>query len=115
MATDVPLRVLVAYSPGPRDVQEVPLAMPGGADVAQAIQASGLTERFAELDLANIVVGVWGRKVGLHHPLRDRDRVEIYRPLTVDPKVARRARFVKQGSRGTGLFAKKRVGGKPGY
>jgi putative ubiquitin-RnfH superfamily antitoxin RatB of RatAB toxin-antitoxin module len=41
--------------------------------------------------------------------------VEIYRPLTVDPKVARRERFAKQGARATGLFVKKRAGAKAGY
>jgi putative ubiquitin-RnfH superfamily antitoxin RatB of RatAB toxin-antitoxin module len=47
--------------------------------------------------------------------LRDQDRVEVYRPLRVDPKVARRERFVKQGARAAGLFVKRRVGAKPGY
>jgi putative ubiquitin-RnfH superfamily antitoxin RatB of RatAB toxin-antitoxin module len=47
--------------------------------------------------------------------LQDHDRVEICRALTVDPKVARRARFVKQGARTTGLFARKRPGAKAGY
>jgi putative ubiquitin-RnfH superfamily antitoxin RatB of RatAB toxin-antitoxin module len=41
--------------------------------------------------------------------------VEIYRPLRVDPKVARRERFVKQGARTAGLFVKKRPGAKAGY
>lgn len=45
----------------------------------------------------------------------DLDRVELCRPLTVDPKVARRERFRQQGARGTGLFAKRRKGGKAGY
>ncbi len=43
------------------------------------------------------------------------DRLEIYRPLTVDPKVARRERFSRQGARTTGLFARRRAGGKSGY
>jgi putative ubiquitin-RnfH superfamily antitoxin RatB of RatAB toxin-antitoxin module len=38
-------------------------------------------------------VGVWGALRGLDHPLRDRDRVEVYRPLKVDPKEARRLRY----------------------
>ena len=74
-----------------------------------------LLNRFADLDHTGIEVGVWGRRVPLDHPLRDQDRVEVYRPLLVDPKVARRQRFVKQGSRRAGLFVKKRVGAKPGY
>jgi hypothetical protein len=47
--------------------------------------------------------------------LQDLDRVEIYRPLKVDPKVARRTRFVEQGARTAGLFARKRPGAKAGY
>jgi sulfur carrier protein len=47
--------------------------------------------------------------------LRDQDRVEFYRGLRVDPKVARRERFSKQGARASGLFAKRRPGSKPGY
>ena len=46
---------------------------------------------------------------GVGQVLRDQDRIEIYRPLRVDPKVARRERFVKQGSRGAGLFIKLRI------
>ena len=48
-------------------------------------------------------------------PLRAGDRVEIYRDLLVDPKVARRERFRKQGARAAGLFAGKRPGAKQGY
>jgi putative ubiquitin-RnfH superfamily antitoxin RatB of RatAB toxin-antitoxin module len=58
---------------------------------------------------------VWGRKAPLSQLLRDHDRVEVYRPLRVDPKVARRERFVKQGARSAGLFVKKRAGAKAGY
>ena len=47
--------------------------------------------------------------------LHDGDRLELYRPLTVDPKVARRERFARQGARTTGLFARQRPGSKPGY
>ena len=65
--------------------------------------------------LRGIRVGVWGRKQGWDHQLREGDRVEIYRPLLVDPKVARRERFQKQGARTAGLFAKRRPEAKAGY
>jgi putative ubiquitin-RnfH superfamily antitoxin RatB of RatAB toxin-antitoxin module len=58
---------------------------------------------------------VWGRKAPPGQLLRDRDRVEIWRPLRVDPKLARRERFGQQGARTAGLFAKRRPGAKPGY
>jgi len=60
-------------------------------------------------------VGVWGRRGSLDQTLRPDDRVEVYRPLTVDPKQARRARFREQGARSAGLFAKRRPGSKSGY
>ena len=56
-----------------------------------------------------------GKKAGLGQVLSDQDRVEIYRPLRVDPKVARRERFDTQGVKKSGLFAKKRAGAKAGY
>ena len=108
-----PVRVVVAVSPGPREVREMTLSLPQGATVGQALQASGLLPEAA--DLSALDVGVWRRKAVLTQVLRDLDRVEVYRPLLVDPKVARRERFQKQGARTTGLFAKTRTGGKAGY
>jgi putative ubiquitin-RnfH superfamily antitoxin RatB of RatAB toxin-antitoxin module len=60
-------------------------------------------------------IGVWGKPIPAHRVLVEGDRLEVYRPLTVDPKVARRARFVRQGAKTAGLFAKKRPGAKAGY
>lgn len=109
------LRITVAYSPRARLVQEVLLQLASGSTVEQAIRASGLREQNTELQSGPLLCGVWGRKAPLDHVLRDLDRVEIYRPLKVDPKVARRERFVKQGARSAGLFARRRPGSKPGY
>jgi putative ubiquitin-RnfH superfamily antitoxin RatB of RatAB toxin-antitoxin module len=83
--------------------------------VLQALRSSGWLEKFPEIDSTATLVGIWGRLTELRQPLRDQDRVEIYRPLRVDPKVARRERFVSQGARTAGLFAKKRAGAKAGY
>lgn len=66
--------------------------LPAGANLADAIEASGIREAFPELEVAADRVGIWGRKAALNQPLNDGDRVEIYRPLLVDPKEARRAR-----------------------
>jgi uncharacterized protein len=106
------IRVSVLFSPSAREVREWVLDLHGGTTVLQALQASGLAREF---DLRSAPVGVWGRKARLSQPLRDGDRIEVYRPLTVDPKVARRERFRKQGARAAGLFAKQRAGAKPGY
>ena len=109
------LAITVAYAPAPRQVCVVQLAMPTGSTVAQAIEASGLLTRFPEIQAQQGSVGIWGRKISPDHHLRDQDRVEIWRPLKVDPKVARRERFSKQGARAAGLFAQRRSGAKSGY
>lgn len=113
--SDAYLQVTVVYSPEARKVAEVSLAIPAPNRVLDALQRSGLLTQFPEIDRCDIAVGIWGRKTKLDELLRDQDRVEVYRPLRVDPKVARRERFVKQGARGAGLFAKKRQGAKAGY
>ena len=109
------IRVTLVYSPSPRMVQEIALELPVGSTLTQALQSSGIQTMFPDLDLQQVVAGVWGRKAGLEQVLRDQDRVELYRPLKVNPKVARRERFAKQGARTTGLFATRRAGGKAGY
>lgn len=107
--------VVVAYAPAPRQVHELALKVAAGTTLAQALQASGLAALYPELDLAHAPVGVWGRRAARELVLRDQDRVEVYRPLRVDPKVARRERFAKQGPGTAGLFARRRAGAKAGY
>jgi len=109
------LQVTVWFSPGPRVVHERVLVLPQGATVAQALDACGWSGEVAQTEAGVALLGVWGRKAEPTQLLRDQDRVEIYRALTVDPKAARRARFVRQGARATGLFARKRPGAKAGY
>lgn len=106
--------VTVLYSPAPREVHEWELALAPGATVRQALQASGVASLLPDLERSGAVVGIWGRKARLDEVLRHRDRVEIYRPLQVDPKLARRERFRKQGVRAAGLFARKKPGADPG-
>lgn len=106
MAEGERVRVTVLYSPAAREVHEWELALAPGATVLQALQASGLPSLLADTDFSEAAVGVWGRKARLDQVLVDRDRVEIYRPLRVDPKLARRERFKKQGTRTAGLFTR---------
>jgi putative ubiquitin-RnfH superfamily antitoxin RatB of RatAB toxin-antitoxin module len=115
MASDALLRVTVVYSPAARQLHEVQLVLPAGSTVLQALAGTGIAQLFPSLDLSASVLGIWGRKSAPDQVLRDMDRVEIYRPLTVDPKAARRERFIKQGARTAGLFEKKRLGAKAGY
>jgi uncharacterized protein len=113
MASPAEIRAVVLYSPAPREVHEWPVVLAPGATVLQALQACGLQATFPDIDPGVAPVGVWGRKATLQQVLRDGDRVEIYRPLEVDPKLARRERFRKQGVRAAGLFARRKNGSKP--
>lgn len=115
MASEARLQITVVYSPVERAVREVVLQLSAGSTVLQALQTSGLLQLFPALDPSALTLGVWGRRGSLTQVLQHNDRVEIYRPLNVDPKVARRERFAKQGARSAGLFVKKRAGSKAGY
>ncbi len=111
------LRVTVAVCTGPREVREQVIVLAPGSTVRDALRACGLATAAAASGTPSVplAVGVWGRKVDDATVLRDQDRVELYRPLLVDPKVARRERFARQGARTTGLFARQRPGAKAGY
>ena len=89
------IHVEVAYSPAPREVAVKCLTLSAGATVRQAVEASGLFA-LTGLDAAQVRVGIWGRATTWSHVLRDRDRVELYRPLKADPKESRRLRYKKQ-------------------
>lgn len=116
MASDAGLlRVQVVVALQARNCQEVELHLPQGSTLADAVRASRLLETLSDAQVDRLQTGIWGTRLPPEHALRDGDRVELYRPLTVDPKVARRERFERQGARGTGLFAKRRAGAKSGY
>ena len=103
------LCITLTMSLVPGEVRECVLQLPAGTRVADVLVDHGV------MGAADAVYGIWGRVVAPEQALRDGDRLEVYRPLTVDPKVARRERFARQGARTTGLFARQRPGGKQGY
>lgn len=109
------VNILLVYSPAPRQVREWTLVLPAGSTVAQAIESSGIFSVFPDLASGPLAIGIWGRKTTLKQGLQTQDRLEVYRPLRVDPKVARRERFSSQGVKKSGLFAQKRAGAKAGY
>ena len=86
------LNIEVVYCPRPGVTDSVHVQLPVPASIAQALQASGLLQRH-RLDLAQLRVGIWNKVHAADFPLRDGDRVEAYRTLTVDPKEARRLRY----------------------
>ncbi|MFN3235319.1 MAG: RnfH family protein [Gammaproteobacteria bacterium] len=83
--------VEVAYAtPKKQFLRKVTLPEP--VTIEQAIRASGVLEVFSEIDIDKVKVGVFSHQKQLQDRLEQGDRVEIYRPLTIDPKEARRRR-----------------------
>lgn len=117
-APQATITVVVAHAQAAGQVREQALTLPVGATVTQALAACAWPE-FPVQNMAALAasgaLGLWGRKTTPEQVLREGDRVELYRPLRVDPKVARRERFASQGSKRAGLFAQRRTGGKAGY
>ena len=73
------------------DIQEpIKVSVPKGATIRAAIERSRITERYPEIDLALNKVGIYGELRSLGDTVQAGDRVEIYRPLLIDPKEARR-------------------------
>lgn len=91
MAEATSLRLEVVYALQQRQ-EIVQLSMPQGCTVQQAIEASGMLQKHGEIDLKQNKVGIFGKLSRLDTVLRDRDRVEIYRPLIADPKEVRKKR-----------------------
>ncbi|MEJ2107191.1 MAG: RnfH family protein [Acidiferrobacteraceae bacterium] len=92
------MRVEVAYG-GKEETFQQELEVAPDATVEQAIRASGVLARFPEIDLQHCRVGVFSERRELQDRLRPGDRVEIYRPLMIDPKEARRIRARTRGRR----------------
>ena len=85
------LKVEVCYAlPDKQEI--VAVKLPAGATLQQALEASGLLAKYPEIDLKKNKFGIYAKLSKLDSPLRDRDRVEIYRPLIADPKEVRKQR-----------------------
>jgi putative ubiquitin-RnfH superfamily antitoxin RatB of RatAB toxin-antitoxin module len=96
MANPEIIEVALAYAK-PEHQIVLPLKVPLGATLGEAIAISGITKRFPGIDLLKNKTGVFGRLRPLEYILRPGDRVEIYRPLVADPKEVRRARVRGEG------------------
>jgi uncharacterized protein len=83
--------VEVAYAL-PNEQLIIPISMPLEANAEEAIRASGILNKFPEIDLNVNQIGIFGKLSQLDAPLRNLDRVEIYRPLIADPKEVRKQR-----------------------
>jgi uncharacterized protein len=96
------IRVEVIFGPAGEAADVTALSLAPGSTIEEALHASGVLQRHG-LALQGLRVGIWGRAQALATMLRERDRVEVYRPLRVDPKEARRLRY-----RGSDTQSKKR-------
>jgi uncharacterized protein len=93
------VRVELVWSGQPGDVQHRWLEVDEGATMAAALRGCADFMAAQCEPLEQLRIGIWGRVRPLETPLRERDRIEVYRPLTVDPKEARRLRYAKHGER----------------
>jgi putative ubiquitin-RnfH superfamily antitoxin RatB of RatAB toxin-antitoxin module len=87
MSTQIKVEVVYAT---PENQVLLPVILQAGSTVADALRESGLPQQFPRVDFDQLQTGVWGNTVTREHALADGDRVEIYRPLELDPKEARR-------------------------
>lgn len=85
------IRIEVAYATASEQII-LELSLASGSTVGDAIEVSGVLQRFPEISLDVNKVGIFGKLSRLEDPLRDHDRVEIYRPLIADPREVRRQR-----------------------
>ena len=83
------MRVEVVFALADRQELLV-VELPAGATVGAAIARSGLARQFPEFDLDSLQAGIWGKPLPRSHVVKEGDRVEIYRPLEMDPREARR-------------------------
>lgn len=88
----------VAYALPEKQVL-IALDVEQGTTVEQAVKLSGVLEKFSEIDLTKNKLGIFGKVTKADQVLRDKDRVEIYRPLIADPKESRRKRAEKKESK----------------
>lgn len=109
------MNITLLFAPKPRVVVELKCSVAEGCTAKEAVGLTDWAKRYPEINGPLVLMSVWGRKVDGEAVLREGDRLEFCRTLRVDPKVARRERFVGQGARGTGLFAQRRPGSKAGY
>ena len=104
-------RVELVWSPQAGDVQHRWLDVEEGATLESALHGCADFMAAQRQPLAELRIGIWGRVRPLQTPLRERDRIEVYRPLTVDPMEARRLRYAKRGQRIVSRHRPKHTGG----
>lgn len=88
------IKVEVAYA-RPEEQRIVEVEVLAGSTIAMVIEASGILQLFPEINIGKQAVGIFSKSRQLSDLVNEGDRVEIYRPLTIDPMEARRAKAKK--------------------
>ncbi len=90
------IAVEVVYAASPEQQLLKSLSVPAGTTVEEVVHHSGILNQFAEIDLKKNRLGIWGKRVGTETVIQPHDRIEVYRPLLIDPKEARKLRVKRQ-------------------
>ena len=93
------MKVSIVYAQSSYDQFEQALDVDVGASIADVITQSSLLQHYPTLDITQASVGVFAKRLSLNAIVKNGDRIEIYRPLLVDPKKARRLRALKQAAK----------------
>ncbi len=101
------MHITLTLSAAPRSVREWSLDLPAPCDVNTALSQVDWSADLPPEVVTDLELSIWGRKAQGSSVLQDGDRIELTRALRVDPKVARRERFQRQGVRTAGLFARR--------
>ena len=91
--------VQVVYAAAPHQLEVVVLSLPAGATAQDALRASGLADRLGAAQPDGLRLGLWGRLCEPNTVLQAQDRLELLRPLLIDPMEARRQRLRRDGLR----------------
>lgn len=95
MVDETLINIEVAYAK-PDNQVILPLQVKSGTTLLEAIEQSGILQQFPEIDLSKNKFGIFSKTEKGSTVLRNKDRVEIYRPLIADPKESRRKRADKK-------------------
>ncbi|MCK5809651.1 MAG: RnfH family protein [Cocleimonas sp.] len=99
MANEITVEVVYAL---PKEQTLLSFTAKAGVSVQDAILQSGILEHYPALELDKMAVGLFGKRTTMKIALRDKDRVEIYRPLIADPKEVRKRRAAEGKKMGKG-------------
>jgi putative ubiquitin-RnfH superfamily antitoxin RatB of RatAB toxin-antitoxin module len=92
------INIEIVYAQTQRSIEK-PLKMPQGARIADALAQAASDQEFSGVDFANAAVGIFGKVAPRDQLLKEGDRIEIYRPLLDEPKLARRKRASRNASK----------------